>query len=240
MRHEASWRWFRRFTLIIVGTCSASWYLWDTTPFSPHTPPHPHPPATRSDQLIPAPTPRRQTIKDTVARENPVVPNSPDATLDGARTAISELEIEAYGTALEWNDSIPRTHRPESVVAIVEEVVEKCEIDFPLLAINCDEPPCFAVFDKTGHATAHHKLTGCPAWNRVWGKQVYQLWRTVECEDGVSRKFMMISPGFERVDEVDPASGLYREESKSEIAKTRNLWKRINARASNLERIICR
>jgi len=221
-------------TLVVVGVIGVSfWAAGDTE--SPRAAPPPSPPApmARPGRVAPPPQP----TPDLDGLDG--APDATDPELDAAYDAIRELELELYGVPREWDPSTPETHRPEAVAQTIERVLEECGIAFTLLGIGCDEPPCLVSFDVTGHPDAHEALVGCPAWREPWGRRVGQETRTVACDDGTSRRLLVITPGAERVQEDDQGFPVL-EGKWTDDAYVENATKRFRARVENLAPSICR
>jgi len=108
----------------------ASW----GSPGSPSPAAPPPAPPLRASASTPAPAPVPVPMPDADPGEQ-ATPD--DRALDAAHEVIRELEVEAWGHPLAWDDSIPASHRPETVIPTIERVVDDCDIAFPLLGFDC-------------------------------------------------------------------------------------------------------
>lgn len=201
----------------------------DTSPEPARAPPLPSP-TVRADLTRPLPsTPRHDAAAP--------APDPRDAQLEAAREVIRELEEEAYGTPRVWDDSIPITHRPETVIPAIEGMLADGSVQYRLIGFDCDEPPCIAIFDSTGHQPT--QLLATSTWEELWGERQSIALDWVQCEDGSTRRFAAISPGVRRVSDAEFQARAARDPTPEEIEESVNSSKRWAVRIARWKPQVC-
>jgi hypothetical protein len=104
------------------------------------------------------------------------------------------LETEVYGVSPAWPPDAPRSHR-EDFEPNLRAALADCDVDVDLVAVDCAEPPCTAIFRHAEDEFWNKLINTCPGWVDRYGSSVGSSSGTVECGDGRSESVWRISPG---------------------------------------------
>ena len=101
-------------------------------------------------------------------------------------------DAPAAGSPLVWKDSAPESVLPAGFEPNARAAVDAC-FDAPkIVAMECDEPPCFLLVDMPGEAAAlTEQLTACDTWSSVYTEQPL-VWRLTRTCDGVEKAIVAI------------------------------------------------
>lgn len=101
-------------------------------------------------------------------------------------------DAPAAGAPLTWKESAPESVLPAGFEPNVRAAVKACLDDPKVVALECDEPPCFLMVDMPGEATElTDRLNACDAWTGTYSEQPL-VWRLTRTCDGAEKAIVAI------------------------------------------------
>jgi len=121
-----------------------------------------------------------------------------------AKSKFLEVMIEGYreeifGTIEPWPERTEKNekYQPESFHSRMTDIIEKCDPTMEILKINCDEPPCLAVFRPASPGWHARLINNCPQWLQPFGKSINSSSFEIDCEDGHQERGLILSPSWQ-------------------------------------------
>lgn len=157
----------------------AGWLLRTAAPARGDPPPRTSPKAVRTAKIAPAASSDVEALRSENFR---------------LRALNEALEIQAFGIPPDWPSDAPPDHH-EAFEANLRAALVDCDVDVELVAVDCAEPPCTAVFRNAEHDFWNKLINTCPGWVDRYGSSAGTASGSVSCGDGRVEGVIRIYPG---------------------------------------------
>jgi len=99
-----------------------------------------------------------------------------------------------YGDPVPWPEDLPVEHQPTGFEDNVRSALEACITDVEIVAFECDEPPCLAVFRGGKEGWWETLVRSCPQWVDVYGDTSRINDGIVDCPGGKTERYTILAP----------------------------------------------
>ncbi len=141
--------------------------------------------------------------------------------LQASERYMGDIADQIDGVAARWNDNVPPALGPQGFEAQVRKALQECGPDADLVGVDCDEPPCLAVFRAENDVLSQQLIGSCPAWKDHFGTSVSSYSTNVDCGDGTTERINVAGPSItwdyvEEPQTEDPWNGSKRLSARTE------------------------
>jgi hypothetical protein len=123
--------------------------------------------------------------------------------LEFGRILLEGYRAEVEGVVQEWTAELRERFNREKFRDVVDRVQETCDLPGELVGMDCEEPPCIAVFrlneNQVRSSAWYYGRAGTPAcetWEKEYTRGMFLLPTLMDCPRGGREWFAVLAPSF--------------------------------------------